>query len=145
MDPVTYFAIALLGCLPLCGVAAYIASKKGRSGIGLFFLSLLLSPLVGIIVALVMNPDREIQAQRQGLKRCSSCAEFVQPSAKICRFCQHNFVEEEAAAEAQRQKAATERAAARKKQEIEDQQQRESGKLTAEQEELWARWVEKKR
>jgi hypothetical protein len=79
--------------LAFCGVAAYIASKKGRSGTGVFFLALLLSPLVGIIVALVMNPD----PAAQGKKKCPACAEYVQPEAKICRFCQHAFAEDSTA------------------------------------------------
>jgi hypothetical protein len=36
----------------------------------------------------------------QGKKKCPSCAEFVQPDAKVCRFCQHSFLEEEAAEQA---------------------------------------------
>ena len=31
------------------------------------------------------------------LKKCPQCAEFVQPDAKICRFCQHKFEEEKPA------------------------------------------------
>ena len=37
----------------LCFVAGAIASKKGRSSVGFFFLSLVLSPLIGIIAALI--------------------------------------------------------------------------------------------
>jgi hypothetical protein len=99
--------------LALCGVAAYIAGNKGRSGAGIFFLSFFLSPLVGLIVALAMSPD----AAALGKKKCPNCAEFVQPDAKICRFCQHSFVEEEAAErarlEAERVRLETEQATAK--------------------------------
>jgi len=105
--------------LALCGVAAYVAGNKGRSGFGIFFLSFFLSPLVGIIVALVMNPN----PAAQGKKRCPSCAEFVQRDARICRFCQHSFVEEEAAERArleeERIRLAAEQAAAKARQQAE--------------------------
>jgi hypothetical protein len=77
--------------LCLCGVAAYIARGKGRSAVGSFFLSVILSPFVGIIVAAVMDPN----LAGQGKKKCPNCAEFVQPEAKTCRFCQHRFAEED--------------------------------------------------
>jgi hypothetical protein len=77
--------------LVFCGVAAAIAGNKGRSGVGVFFLSVLLSPLVGLIVASTMAPN----ANGQGKKKCPDCAEFVQPDAKVCRFCQHSFIDEE--------------------------------------------------
>jgi hypothetical protein len=42
--------------LVLAILVAVYASQKGRSGIGFFFLSVLLSPLVGLIVAFVVKP-----------------------------------------------------------------------------------------
>lgn len=89
--------LILIVWLALCGAAAYIAASKGRSGVGIFFLAFLLSPLVGIIVAFALSPNSEKVAIAQGKKKCPNCAEFVQPDAKTCRFCQHSFVEEEAA------------------------------------------------
>jgi hypothetical protein len=67
------------------------ASKKGRSGAGYFFLSLLLSPLIGFLVALLSSPDREAAARKSGLKKCLQCAEFVQADALVCRFCGNKF------------------------------------------------------
>jgi len=43
--------------------------------------------------AFLINPN----PARQGEKKCPNCAEFVQPDARICRFCQTRFVESEAA------------------------------------------------
>lgn len=67
------------------------ASSKGRSGIGFFFLAVLLSPLIGFIVALVVSPIRantEAKAIESGdLKKCPNCAEFVKVEAKLCKHC----------------------------------------------------------
>jgi len=67
------------------------AANKGRSGAGFFFLSLLLSPLVGFIIAAVSKPNREAAAQKSGLKKCPRCAEYVQSEAAVCRFCGNEF------------------------------------------------------
>jgi hypothetical protein len=72
----------LLSCL----VAAY-ANRRFRSGIGFFFLSLFLSPLVGFILAAAGRSD----PQRRGLKKCSVCAELIKVEAVKCHFCQHDF------------------------------------------------------
>ena len=39
-------------------IAGVIATRKGRSGIGFFFLSILLSPLIGIISAIIATPNQ---------------------------------------------------------------------------------------
>src|SRR6185437_3221318 len=83
-------AILLFWILLAVLVGVY-AANKGRSGAGFFFLSLLLSPLVGFLIALLSKPNREAAAQKSGLKKCPRCAEYVQPEAAVCRFCGHEF------------------------------------------------------
>jgi transposase-like protein len=85
--------LIFIGWFVLCGAVGKYAENKGRNGIGIFFLSFFLSPLVGFVVALAMSPNEKKVAAAQGKKRCPQCAEYIQPDAKICRFCQYKFPE----------------------------------------------------
>jgi hypothetical protein len=67
-------------------VAAFASSKK-RTGLGWFFLSLLISPLIAFIIVLVLGPPRST------LKKCPNCAEEVKVEARVCRFCGYKFTE----------------------------------------------------
>lgn len=71
-------------------VGAY-ASSKGRSGIGFFLIAVILSPLIGFIIALVVSPIREHTEARAidsgDLKKCPNCAELVKTEAKLCKHC----------------------------------------------------------
>lgn len=71
------------------------ANSKGRSGAGFFFLSVILSPLVGIICALIASPDHgalDRKAIEKGTHRkCPECAELVRKEARVCKHCGHDF------------------------------------------------------
>ena len=66
--------------LVLCILAGFYASSKGRSGIGIFIVSLLLSPLIGFIIALIL--------ENKNLIPCIMCGEVNKKGAQICRFCE---------------------------------------------------------
>jgi hypothetical protein len=80
---ITWFGLSFL--------AGRIASNKGRSFGGFFLLALLLSPLIGIIAALVSKPDidavEKMQTVRGEAKKCPHCAEMIKWEAVVCRFC----------------------------------------------------------
>lgn len=71
----------------LAGLVGYVASKKGRSEISYFFLSLLLSPLVGFLILIAVGDDEEGTLQKGELKKCPYCAELIKIEAIKCKHC----------------------------------------------------------
>ncbi|RBP83946.1 zinc ribbon domain-containing protein [Marinomonas rhizomae] len=72
-----------------------LASTKGRSGFLFFLLALVLSPVIGLIIALVVPKNNEIVESKAietgGMRKCPNCAELVKSEAKICKHCQSDL------------------------------------------------------
>lgn len=65
------------------------ASNRGRSGIGWFLLSLVISPLLGFVLVAVSRDLRSenIQANDAIRVKCPACAELVLAEAVKCKHC----------------------------------------------------------
>lgn len=81
----------LLGWLVLAGLVGAFAKSKGHSAGDFFGLSILLSPVIAFIIALVKEPNRakveQIRLASGGERKCPFCAELVKQEAIVCRFC----------------------------------------------------------
>lgn len=74
--------------LILAGIVSGMARNRHRSQIGFFLLSLVLSPLIGLLVLLFTKGDPLADGT---LRKCPSCAEFIKTEATVCRFCQREL------------------------------------------------------
>lgn len=72
------------------------ASSRGRGGFGWFLLAAIISPLLAFILCAVMENLRDTAAKQAAIEslpsdkthiRCTQCAEFVLPQAKVCKHC----------------------------------------------------------
>ena len=68
------------------------ASSRGRSGVGWFFLSLLISPVLGLLFLAVTRDLSSGATASAGPSeathvRCPACAEWVFPEAAVCKHC----------------------------------------------------------
>lgn len=82
MDPFETFE-TFLGWLVLCILVAVFAHNRGKSGGFYFLISIILSPLVGFLIALV-----EVSSSK---KKCFNCGQMIDISAKVCPFCNINM------------------------------------------------------
>ena len=90
----------LIVYLIFCLVIAAIATSRGRTGIGWFFIAILISPLISIIIFLVL-PEAGVPAAHRVTqnsdpqKRCLYCKELINAEAIKCRFCGSDLTSDE--------------------------------------------------
>lgn len=95
-------------------VVGVFASNRGRSGIGWFLLSLLISPILGGLFVAAMDNLRATKGanSNDGTEsshvRCPSCAEWVLPQATTCKHCHSALAPDTGFAERQAALAAKE-------------------------------------
>lgn len=65
--------------LVLSILVAVFANNRGRSGILYFIISVILSPLLGFLIALISGDATK--------KKCFNCGQKIDISAKVCPFC----------------------------------------------------------
>jgi len=85
----TIAPILLAGGFFLCWIVLSIgcgtyASNRGRSFLGFFIFSFLISPLIGFLVAFISIGNSEIN-------KCPDCAEFIKSEANVCKHCGKRF------------------------------------------------------
>lgn len=74
--------------------AGIFASSRGRSGFGWFFISLLISPLLGFIFLLVLQnmKEKNMMPNEDTHIKCPDCRELVLKDARVCKHCKSKLV-----------------------------------------------------
>ena len=81
-------AVLVYNSLVSAAFSAFVASEKGRDGVGWFMLGLLFGFLALLAIVGLPKIDDSLAAQEPRRRRCSVCFELILPEASICPYCQ---------------------------------------------------------
>ncbi len=85
------FIITIIIWFILSMILANIAESKGQSGGGMFFLSFIFSPLIGLLILIAKGDNEQVLEQRKiasgVLRLCHICNEAIKAEAKKCKHC----------------------------------------------------------
>jgi len=81
--------VLLVAWIVLSFLVAQIAEERHHDRITYLLYCLGFSPLIGFIILIASGEGQ------MGLKKCPSCAEYVQPDAVKCRYCQADLAAQE--------------------------------------------------
>lgn len=81
-------AFVLLGVLlALCRFVGHYAIRKGLRPTFYVGISLLLSPVVGLLLVAAAKPNEEVAKRNAGFRKCAQCAEWIREEALKCHYC----------------------------------------------------------
>ena len=76
-----------IGWLFFAVVVGVIAANRDRSAFGWFLLSLVISPILGLILVLALGTPKSDPAADGDHRKCPACAEWVKREAVKCKHC----------------------------------------------------------
>lgn len=81
----------IAGWIFFSALIGLMAARKGLTGFGYFLLSMIISPLLGLVFVLAAPADHGRREREQiaagELRPCPECAEPIRPQAIKCRHC----------------------------------------------------------
>ena len=84
--------------LVLAVITGVLAASKHRSGVGYFFLALLLSPIIGLLIVACLQPLEQTEAPALGTPgaawQCPKCQYWNRSQDVLCNglWCKHERV-----------------------------------------------------